>query len=579
MPNKIKPKRSYTANAVPTTSDVDTHELAINWADGKAYTKNAAGNIVTVTLGGGGGGSGEDAVLRALFVPPAPTSVTATAGNAQATVSWTAPTGVLAQAPVSDYVVQYSTNSGSTWTTFSDGTSTATSATVTGLTNGTAYTFRVAAANAVGTGAYSTASSAVTPGAGDPLFANVQLLIPGDTSTNDASSYSRSVTAVGGAASSATQSRWGGGSIYFDGSDDYLTIPSSTALDFGGGNFVVEAWFKTSQTTSEATLLCREWVESPWTNAWTVQFLSSGVIRIYATSYSTSSPLLVGSTPCRDGNWHHFAWVRSGSTHKLFIDGAVDASAESAFPWTSATKDITVGNDLTFGGGSRAYQGYIDDLRITVGSDRGMTGSTITVPTAAFQAPISAPTSLAATGGNAQVSLAWTAPSYNGGSAITDYSVQFSSNGGSTWSNFSRTASTTASQIVTGLTNGTAYVFRVAGINTNGTGTYTAASTAVTPSAVSAPTAVRSLVANEQAQGNTVSWLAPLSDGGSAITGYRVVVTGSFVNSGTTTQSASERTKFIDSGSRNAFTVTVYAVNAVGESPGVTVSGETGDNS
>jgi hypothetical protein len=54
MANKIKPKRSYTASAVPTTSDLDTNELAINWTDGKAYTKNAAGNIVTVTLGGGG---------------------------------------------------------------------------------------------------------------------------------------------------------------------------------------------------------------------------------------------------------------------------------------------------------------------------------------------------------------------------------------------------------------------------------------------------------------------------------------------------------------------------------------------
>jgi hypothetical protein len=56
VPNKIKPKRSYTANAVPTTSDLDANELAINWADGKAFTKNAAGNIVSVTLGGGGGG-------------------------------------------------------------------------------------------------------------------------------------------------------------------------------------------------------------------------------------------------------------------------------------------------------------------------------------------------------------------------------------------------------------------------------------------------------------------------------------------------------------------------------------------
>jgi len=117
-----------------------------------------AGAYIEVGVSGGG----TDVELRALFTPAAPTSVTATGGNAQAVVSWTAPS-VLAQTPITDYTVQYSSNSGSSWTTFADAVSTATSATVTGLTNGTAYTFRVAAVNALGQGAWSSASSSVTP--------------------------------------------------------------------------------------------------------------------------------------------------------------------------------------------------------------------------------------------------------------------------------------------------------------------------------------------------------------------------------------------------------------------------------
>jgi hypothetical protein len=120
------------------------------------YAGNNAWQLVPAS--GGGSDSRWD-----LFLPPAPTSLTATAGNAQVAVSWTAPT-VLAQTPITDYIVQSSTNSGSTWTTVSDGVSTATSYTVTGLTNGTPIVFRVAAVNGVGTGAYSSATSSVTPG-------------------------------------------------------------------------------------------------------------------------------------------------------------------------------------------------------------------------------------------------------------------------------------------------------------------------------------------------------------------------------------------------------------------------------
>ena len=71
-------------------------------------------------------------------------------GSGEVRLSWTAPPN--GGSILVDYVVQYSSDGGSSWSTFNDGTSTVTSATVTGLTNGTAYTFRVSAVNAAGTG-------------------------------------------------------------------------------------------------------------------------------------------------------------------------------------------------------------------------------------------------------------------------------------------------------------------------------------------------------------------------------------------------------------------------------------------
>jgi hypothetical protein len=64
---------------------------------------------------------------------------------------------------ITDYVIQYSSDSGHNWTIFIDGKSTSTTATVTGLRNGTAYVFRVTAINSNGIGLVSAISSSVTP--------------------------------------------------------------------------------------------------------------------------------------------------------------------------------------------------------------------------------------------------------------------------------------------------------------------------------------------------------------------------------------------------------------------------------
>jgi hypothetical protein len=91
--------------------------------------------------------------------PGAPTNVTATAGNTTATVSWTAPGNggsALTGYTVTPYI-------GSVAQTPVAAGASATSATVTGLANGTAYSFTVSATNAIGTGPASTQSNVVTP--------------------------------------------------------------------------------------------------------------------------------------------------------------------------------------------------------------------------------------------------------------------------------------------------------------------------------------------------------------------------------------------------------------------------------
>jgi hypothetical protein len=93
----------------------------------------------------------------------APQSLTASfTTSGQASLSWTTP-AVNSSPPIIDYIVQYSFDGGSTWTTFTDGTSTATTATVTGLTNGTPYMFRVAAMNNSGISDYSSPSTSGFP--------------------------------------------------------------------------------------------------------------------------------------------------------------------------------------------------------------------------------------------------------------------------------------------------------------------------------------------------------------------------------------------------------------------------------
>jgi hypothetical protein len=99
--------------------------------------------------------------------------------------------------------------------------------------------------------------------------------------------------------------------------------------------------------------------------------------------------------------------------------------------------------------------------------------NTVTEPTA--------PQSVVAVAGDTQATVSWSAPANNGGSAVTDYIVEYSVQSSGVWTVFNDGVSTSLSATVTGLINDTSYSFRVSALNAINTGATALASNSITP--------------------------------------------------------------------------------------------------
>ena len=255
------------------------------------------------------------------------------------------------------------------------------------------------------------------------------------------------------------------------------------------------------------------------------------------------------------------AWAAAGGGGSGNI---AEYATASSFPATGASATLYVATDE-----SRVYRWdssgstYIE-LGTSGGTSETADGGDYT---GVFGTYAAAPTGVSGTGISSTVSLSWTAPASNGGSAITDYTVQYSANSGSTWTTFARAASASTSATVTGLTRGTAYIFRVAAVNALGNGAFSAASSAITPpvnaTAPGQPTNVAGTADDGQA---FLAWTAP-NDGDSAITDYTVQYSSNGGTSWTTfSDGVSIATSATVTGLTNgtAYVFRVAATNAIG---------------
>jgi len=177
---------------------------------------------------------------------------------------------------------------------------------------------------------------------------------------------------VGDAQVSTTQAKWGASSMKFDGTGDWLLFPDNVNIVLNQAIFTIEGWIYLSAVGSARGIVGK----GTGTTGWLLSTNSSNqVVFTDTTTAITSTGTLSVST------WYHIAVVRSGTgTNQtlIYINGTNDGIGTSATNFNQ-TNSMYVGADRT---GSSAFNGYIDDLRITKGVARYT--ANFTAPTAAF---------------------------------------------------------------------------------------------------------------------------------------------------------------------------------------------------
>ena len=205
---------------------------------------------------------------------------------------------------------------------------------------------------------------------GDAYYPQVAALlhfdgVNGSTVITDNSKNNLYVTASNGAAISTAQSKFGGASVLFDGTNDNLTIASNSVFDFGTNDFTIEFWVYFN-ALSTSRMLVERWTTGN-ANSWQIYWRSTGTSIAFLVGSSTILLQDSNTTRITTGQWYHIAVTRSSSTNRLFINGTQVASATDS---TSLTNSLPLAIGTQTSTGTNYLNGYIDELRITNGYAR-----------------------------------------------------------------------------------------------------------------------------------------------------------------------------------------------------------------
>ena len=178
------------------------------------------------------------------------------------------------------------------------------------------------------------------------------------TNTNEFIAY----VFAGGESTAATAR-----SVDFDGSGDYLSISDHSDFDIGSSEFTIEAWIKIDALNSNGAGWLTSWSSSSQ-RGWYFGTVSNIFNFSWSDTGSNINSIDSGYTVKADGQFHHYAVTRSGTTLYFYVDGIlVKTNTNSGDTFHNSTGPVAVGHNPD-GGSGWELNGKISNLRFVKGT-------------------------------------------------------------------------------------------------------------------------------------------------------------------------------------------------------------------
>jgi hypothetical protein len=207
-----------------------------------------------------------------------------------------------------------------------------------------------------------------------------------NTTFTDAS-LNHTPTANGGVRHTLANSKFGNSSMYFDGTDDYISVPDSTDWDFGAGSFTIEAQVYPTDI-SGTHVIASQWESTTADRAWRLNIIGGEIAFVY---YNTGPTIITTNTTSGSAlvanQWQHIAVDVDTDTNtlRIYLDGVVEyTNASFTDTIRNSAEPVRIGWDEI---GTQYFDGLMEEVSVLKGTARY--NGAFTAPTEPYSVGVS----------------------------------------------------------------------------------------------------------------------------------------------------------------------------------------------